>query len=531
MKKLGLFLLAFIITFVGAGSIFSNPIFASDELIETFYSLSSANTDNPYEYILSIHISAEYPENEGLPEKDEDWSKFPSAYISFRGSMESAYTGFYPAEENPPDQRITITGPDGVEYDVGDAMFSDGSFFARISFYNNPAANLIWDYWEAYDDDEKTKNYITIKTHVIFGELLEESYFNPTNPGSYLYDLSSDIYVSYDNSEWDQYIYPHYNGTLHDHPYARLNTYLSTAELVQFFENVPEEIKLVPYVLDDNNQPLYCCYNDETIDISLYGSSYTLRTYTWQPLSDSELNEAVTSNKVKLITCPSDYGEDYLVAPPGHPQTDGFYFKPISDLPEGLMYQDGSNHTDIIEARPSYGYYGEIDFYSDVYIRACNSNLIINNIDSENSPLFNGSFILYKITEDNKIMYYHDISSSPYYEWVDIGSKSPDEAAENNEITMKTATRNNSVSFNNLLPGVYYVKQIYAPNGYMPIDPDIETIITKEDDTKDIEVTAINTAGVVLPETGGIGTDLFYMIGLVLMALACCMTIRFKKKN
>lgn len=158
------------------------------------------------------------------------------------------------------------------------------------------------------------------------------------------------------------------------------------------------------------------------------------------------------------------------------------------------------------------------------------TDLNVTNIDMINQVLSGGSFVVYKYDKDGKKLYYHESEDTGKATWVDIGDLDIIEAVDQNIITVKEAGEDGSVTFPDLTADTYYVQQIIAPDGYLLADPDTIAEITV-DSGEEVNVKVINTTGTVLPETGGIGTDLFYMLGIVFMALACCITIRMKKKN
>lgn len=72
----------------------------------------------------------------------------------------------------------------------------------------------------------------------------------------------------------------------------------------------------------------------------------------------------------------------------------------------------------------------------------------------------------------------------------------------------------------------YYLRELSAPVGYHLITTDPE-IIPNEQGTTLLEIP--NTTGSVLPSTGGIGTTIFYIIGIALIILAITLLIHRKK--
>lgn len=78
--------------------------------------------------------------------------------------------------------------------------------------------------------------------------------------------------------------------------------------------------------------------------------------------------------------------------------------------------------------------------------------------------------------------------------------------------------------------GTYYLVETKAPDGYNLLTEEIEVVIEAEHKEKDAdsaetkftvngedEITVENNAGIVLPETGGVGTTMFYFLGAVMV--------------
>ena len=110
--------------------------------------------------------------------------------------------------------------------------------------------------------------------------------------------------------------------------------------------------------------------------------------------------------------------------------------------------------------------------------------------------------------------------------------------------------------------GTYYLREIQAPNGYNLLEEDVKLVITAETsnvqnwagepdqaltalnisvndgvaqdgvlDTGIVNVTVRNNQGATLPETGGMGTTLFYIIGgLLVVGAGILLVVRIRMK-
>ena len=111
--------------------------------------------------------------------------------------------------------------------------------------------------------------------------------------------------------------------------------------------------------------------------------------------------------------------------------------------------------------------------------------------------------------------------------------------------------------------GTYYLREIQAPNGYNLLENDVELVIAADTangqdwnsgiatdalkgltitvdngaaqngdlDTGIVNVTVENNRGATLPETGGMGTTLFYIIGgLLVVGAGILLVVRIRMK-
>lgn len=79
-------------------------------------------------------------------------------------------------------------------------------------------------------------------------------------------------------------------------------------------------------------------------------------------------------------------------------------------------------------------------------------------------------------------------------------------------------------NINGLKAGTYYLKEMAAPKGYNKLANPIKVTIDNEGkittDKTTTEVGVENKSGTLLPSTGGMGTTLIYLAGIVLVVLS-----------
>ncbi|MCF0261058.1 MAG: LPXTG cell wall anchor domain-containing protein, partial [Erysipelotrichaceae bacterium] len=141
------------------------------------------------------------------------------------------------------------------------------------------------------------------------------------------------------------------------------------------------------------------------------------------------------------------------------------------------------------------------------------------------TPLDGAQFALYK--QDGQTKKYYSVDESGTVSWVDTETNLP-----------KASGSNSLFEAGNLENGTYYVKETAVPNGYYPLDTELKVVVA--DGTLTVEkvkgtgtipvakdtsqpphtvytATVANYTGYNLPDTGGSGTSMFTMIGLLLL--------------
>ena len=106
----------------------------------------------------------------------------------------------------------------------------------------------------------------------------------------------------------------------------------------------------------------------------------------------------------------------------------------------------------------------------------------------------------------------------------------PECAEEHIHLTQVTTDETGKFEIEGLEKGIYYLKEIKAPAGYNLLTDKVTVVIGEEgvltSNGKTVtEVTVENNAGATLPETGGIGTTIFYIAGAALVLAAVVMLV------
>ena len=190
---------------------------------------------------------------------------------------------------------------------------------------------------------------------------------------------------------------------------------------------------------------------------------------------------------------------------------------------------------------------------------------VFNKVDQSGDPLTGADFTLYKFIEDENGT---DTYNSKKGTWTDVttlgdGTNRPSKAIDSYTKGTKTAV-NASFTFSGIDAGVYKLKESKTPTGYNTLEDQIFTITaTHELEADNPKLTALtgtggaqfnmtpvmsgtgsdatltgeldadieNNKGATLPSTGGMGTTIFYIIGVVLLAGAAIILVTKRRMN
>lgn len=176
----------------------------------------------------------------------------------------------------------------------------------------------------------------------------------------------------------------------------------------------------------------------------------------------------------------------------------------------------GIDNPNINSARLDYSHFAQ-SATANVYVTSFNL-LKYDANDNNKTPLAGALFQL--LDENKEPINLTIIENNKEYR---IATESDDPSVVVNQfITGDSTILIKGVRANN----TYYLRELSAPAGYHLITTDPE-IIPNEQGTTLLEIP--NTTGSVLPSTGGIGTTIFYIIGIALIIFAITLLIYRKK--
>ena len=172
------------------------------------------------------------------------------------------------------------------------------------------------------------------------------------------------------------------------------------------------------------------------------------------------------------------------------------------------------------------------------------SNLVIDKYQTgdEDAKLAGASFVL----QNAENLYYQYTPASDAPETGVHTDAKGNWVADRAAATVVTTDETGAASFTGLADGYYYLVETEAPTGYNLLAERVEVFvngvaeaITTDEDGSTVATVGgykltttegvANSAGTLLPGTGGIGTTIFYAAGIILMAGAVFFVVRRKR--
>lgn len=105
------------------------------------------------------------------------------------------------------------------------------------------------------------------------------------------------------------------------------------------------------------------------------------------------------------------------------------------------------------------------------------------------------------------------------------------------QATVKTTDDKGAASFDGLKDGTYYLEETEAPDGYNLLKDPAQVVVNgAKATTADLSSLTVignieNSSGTQLPETGGMGTAVFYVLGSVLILTAVVLLVTRKRMS
>ena len=182
--------------------------------------------------------------------------------------------------------------------------------------------------------------------------------------------------------------------------------------------------------------------------------------------------------------------------------------------------------------------------------------LDVTKVDGQDpsKKLKDAEFVLFN-SDKNKVA---KVADGKFVQWVDDGSVTKNsDGTYPADYTLKSAETTGLFAIAGLDAGTYYLKETKAPAGYNLLKKDIKIVIAATLDTSEnnptltgltisvddgtaqngsldtgvVSTDVENNSGATLPETGGMGTTLFYVLGGILVVGAVVLLVTKKRMS
>lgn len=301
---------------------------------------------------------------------------------------------------------------------------------------------------------------------------------------------------------------------------------------------VPKDSSDSIRVIDKMSQEL--TFNNSVV-VKIDDVPVSADNYTFVSAISNNLNALTPAlESTEGVTFVIDFKQDYIKSiNAAEKKIDIYYSGVIND--DAVVSTEKKNEVDL-----KYGDEFEIDGDHDetkTYIY----DFILKKHKNDGTLLEGAEFVLYRkeknaddtdvTTKYAKFTTTDDITYR-FAGWVDAeGEATP--------IKTKSVSR---AKIEGLDASTYFLKETKTPQGYNPLKEDVKVTITAETKTSPtvveykpdtyngdgfggMSIQVLNQSGSELPETGGIGTTIFYVVGGLMMAVAVVLLVTKKKVN
>ena len=142
-----------------------------------------------------------------------------------------------------------------------------------------------------------------------------------------------------------------------------------------------------------------------------------------------------------------------------------------------------------------------------------------------------------KLSDAKFVLKNADDDSAEYYKYTAARDGVPAKVewvSDKEDATEVTTDDQGSAGFNGLKNGTYYLEETAAPDGYNMLTETVEVVIEGSDAQPEmltISAKVANNTGLTFPETGGMGTKIFYVLGGVLVVGATVLLVTKKRMD
>lgn len=144
--------------------------------------------------------------------------------------------------------------------------------------------------------------------------------------------------------------------------------------------------------------------------------------------------------------------------------------------------------------------------------------------NEEDQNLAGVTFKLYKEVTNNGVTEFKPVS---FYTAIDANSGT----VTGSLVSENTTASNGILDFYGLEKGTYYLEETKTAEGYNLLKERVKITVDENTTLNGVDITIVNTKGFTLPETGGMGTILITVFGVIMVCGAGVLLAAYSRKN